>query len=193
MAFGWESHRLRLVPLDVDRHFENCYRWMNTPEVTAFLLVGDFPISKLAEKDWFEEAQRRDPAQGEIIFAIELLDGTHIGQSGIHGIDWRNGFATTGSLIGDLAEQGKGYGTEAAQLRAWYCFHVLGLRLLRSEYLSGNDRSKRMQEKTGYLEVGRIPQRFWKRGEYRDDVVTVLTRERWLELSQGEKSWTATQ
>ena len=189
MAFGWESDRLRLAPLDVDRHFENCYRWVNDPEVSEWLLVGDHPITKLAEKDWFEAMQRKSGHDGDLVFAIELLDGTHIGQSGLHGIDWRNGFATTGSFIGMVDQQNKGYGTEAAQLRAWYCFHVLGLRLLRSEYLDGNVRSKRMQEKTGYIEVGRIPQRFWKRGAYRDDVATVLTRERWLELSGGNKTW----
>lgn len=189
MAFGWESKRIRLVPLDADRHFDNCYRWVNDPEISEWLLIGDFPLSRLAEKEWFESIQKQTGNPRDIVLAIELLDGTHVGQSGIHGIDWRNGFATTGSFIGDTDYQNKGYGTEAAQLRAWYCFHVLGLRLLRSEYLDGNVRSKRMQEKTGYVEVGRIPQRFWKRGAYRDDVATVLSRERWQELSKGEKSW----
>ena len=176
MAFGWEGKNIRLVPLDFEAHYENCCNWMNDPELTHGLLVGDFPMTRLAEKEWFETALKRDGQSGEIMFAIELLNGTHIGNSGIHGIDWRNGFATTGSFIGDKNEQNKGYGTEAAKLRAWYCFHVLGLRLLRSEYLSGNDRSKRMQEKAGYQETGRVPQRFWKRGQYVDDVITILTQ-----------------
>lgn len=189
MAYGWESTHLRLVPLDFDKHFENCAKWINDPEITENLLIGDFPITNLAEKEWFESAQKASFEPKDVIFAIELLNGTHIGQSGIHGIDWRHGFATTGSFIGDKDEQNKGYGTEAAKLRAWYCFHVLGLRLLRSEYFSGNERSKRMQEKTGYVECGRIPQRFWKRGRYVDDIFTILTRERWLELSGGKPAW----
>lgn len=189
MPQGWESPRLRLAPLDAEKHFENCLRWVNDPEITENLLIGDFPISRFAERDWFESVERRSGQPDEVMFAIELLDGTHIGQSGVHGIDWRNGFATTGSFIGEKQHQNQGYGTEAAKLRAYYCFHVLGLRLLRSEYLEGNDRSRRMQEKTGYVEAGRIPGRFWKRGAYRDDVATVLTRERWLELSGGKPAW----
>jgi hypothetical protein len=39
------------------------------------------------------------------------------------------------------------------------------------------------------VEYGRIPSQFWKRGAYRDHILTLLTRERWMELSQGQKNW----
>jgi RimJ/RimL family protein N-acetyltransferase len=124
-----------------------------------------------------------------VIFAIELLDGTHIGQSGIHGISVRHGFGETGSFIGEAKYRDKGFGTEASKLRAWYCFHVLGLRMVTSGYVEGNEQSRRMNEKCGYIETGRVPKLMWKRGMYRDHIHTVLTRERWLELSGGNKSW----
>jgi RimJ/RimL family protein N-acetyltransferase len=180
MPIGWSGKNVRLVPLEFERHFENCYRWINDPEVSEWLAVGDEPIGRLAEKEWFESCEKGRP--DEITFAIETLDGRHIGQSGIHRINHKHGIALTGSFIGEADERGKGYGTEAAVLRAWYCFHVLGLRLLTSEYIGGNERSKRMQEKAGYIEFGRLPQGFWKRGEHRDLVKTYLTRERFYEL-----------
>lgn len=187
MAIGWSSERVRLVPLDFERHFENCYRWINDPEVNEWLAVGDEPMARLAEKEWFESVQRgRD---NDIAFAIETLDGRHIGQSGIHQISHKHGTALTGSFIGDPSDRNQGLGTEAAILRAWYCFHVLGLRLLTSEYIDGNARSKRMQEKAGYIEYGRLPKCFWKRGEFRDKVRTYLTRERFFEL---HAEWIAT-
>src|SRR5690606_2366126 len=74
MAFGWEGKNIRLVPLDFEAHYENCCKWMNDPELTQWLLVGDFPMTRLAEKEWFESALKRDGQSGEIMFAIELLN-----------------------------------------------------------------------------------------------------------------------
>ena len=70
-------------------------------------------------------------------------------------------------------------------------FTVLGLRILRSGYLGGNELSARMQAKAGYEIAGIIPGEYWKRGAYHDHVMTFLTRERWLSLSGGNKSWKA--
>ncbi|MFM9871853.1 MAG: GNAT family N-acetyltransferase [Fimbriimonadaceae bacterium] len=187
MAIGWQGERIRFVPLDKSKHGENCYRWINDPDISDWILIGDFPITPTAEDKFLEELSAF--SEKNVIFAVELLDGTHIGQSGIHGIDIRHGFATTGSFIGAKEHQGVGLGTEASQLRAWYCFYVLGLRLITSGYLEGNIQSQRMNEKTGYVEFGRVPKQYWKRGMYRDHIHTLLTRERWLELSGGNKSW----
>lgn len=186
MESGWKSERVRLVPLE-DRHFENCLAWINDPVVTAGLKLGDFPMARLAEREWFDSICRG--SQTNVMFAIETLDGEHIGNSGIHGINLRNGFATTGTLIGNVDFHGMGYGTEAAKLRAWYCFHVLGLRILLSSYLEGNEASRKMQEKAGYVARGVVPKQYWKRGMFRDHFETILTRERWQELSGGNPSW----
>ncbi|MDI9637386.1 GNAT family protein [Kamptonema cortianum] len=187
MAHGWEGNRIRLVPLEYDQHFENCLAWINDTETSEWLAQGDLPMTRLAEKEWFESVCVGRP--GNIFFAIELLNGTHIGNSSIHDINYLHGTALTGSLIGASNLRGQGYGTEAAQLRAWYCFHVLGLRLIKSSYLDGNFRSKQMQERSGYVEYGRVPQEFWKRGAYRDHILTLLTRERWMELSGGNRQF----
>jgi len=71
MANGWEGELVRLVPLDEERHFDNCVKWVNDPDVTEWLLVGDFPITRLAEKEWFERAQKMDPTN--VTFMIETL------------------------------------------------------------------------------------------------------------------------
>lgn len=181
MAFGFESERVRLVPLDYDRHFENFYRWINDPELTETLGIGDFPVTRGAEKEWFDNMSKS--TDRDAVFAIEDKEGTHLGCSGIHGIDWRNGTAITGSYIADPSHRGKGYGTEAANLRSFHAFHVLGLRMLKSTYYGGNEASAKMQAKSGYLEYGRLPEGMWKRGRYIEIVYTYLTRERWLELN----------
>lgn len=185
MAYGWEGEMTRLVPLDKEKHFENCLRWINDPEATVGLAMGDNPMTRLAEEDWFER-RCREIKGDDIMFAIETLDGEHIGNSGLFAIDYRHGHGTTGTLIGPEA-WGKGYGTDAARVRSHYAFNVLGLRMLKSSYFEGNDRSRRMQEKAGYVEIGRWPKGMWKRGMYRDEVLTCLTRETW-ESMQTEAS-----
>jgi RimJ/RimL family protein N-acetyltransferase len=174
MAYGWEGELTRLVPLDKEKHLENALKWLNDPEVTEWLLIGDFPITRLAEEDYFDSAMRAGGS--EVAFAIETLDGEHLGFSGMHGVDFRHGVAKTGTVLGAKEKWGKGFGTDAAKVRARYAFEVLGLRLLTSSILEGNERSMKMQLKAGYREVGRIPKRYWKRGAYRDEILTCLER-----------------
>jgi RimJ/RimL family protein N-acetyltransferase len=149
-------------------------RWVNDPVVTEWLLVGDYPITARSERDWFDEASQNKP--NEVNFAIETLDGIHLGTSGLVDIDFRHGTATSGSFIGSPDEWGKGYGTDAAKVRAKYAFEVLGLRMLYSRYLEGNVKSARMQAKAGYQIWGVQPKAIWKRGSIRDLVHTYLER-----------------
>lgn len=179
MAFGWEGKKVRLVPLDKERHLENAVQWMNDPEVTHFLLIGDYPITRLAEEKFFEV--RGETKEDDIIWAVETLEGKHIGFSGLHQISHMHKTAVSGTVLGDKESWGQGYGTDSARVRARYAFEVLNLRLVTSAVLEGNERSLRMQESVGYEIVGRIPTKFWKRGQYRDEIVTCLRRENFKE------------
>lgn len=136
--------------------------------------MGDFPLSQLAEAEWFEQMMKQ--TEREVVFAIETLAGEHIGFTGLHQIDWRHGVAITGTIIGRKDLWSKGYGTDAVKVRTHYAFEVLGLRMLLSEVLAGNVASLKMLQKAGYREVGRIPRRYWKRGAYRDAILLVLER-----------------
>lgn len=177
-ALGWEGEKVRLVPLNKEKHFANAVAWLNDPEVTTFTLTGDFPITRIAEEAWFEKMSQ--PGDTDVFFAIETHGGEHVGFSGLHRIDYRNGVATTGTLIGRKDTWGRGLGTDACKVRAQYAFQVLGLRLLLSNVFADNTGSARMLTKAGYKEVGRIPRRYWKRGSYRDDLILALYREDWL-------------
>jgi RimJ/RimL family protein N-acetyltransferase len=177
MAIGWTGEKVRLVPLDRNAHLDNAIAWLNDPEVTAWTLIGDFPIGRLGETEFFDRAERADPwTAPDVTLAVETLAGEHIGFSGLHKIDWRNSCATTGTVIGCQDLWGKGLGTDAARVRTRYAFDVLGLRLLLSEALDGNIASIRMLERVGYVQVGRIPRRHFKRGAFRDALLFALER-----------------
>ncbi len=174
MSYGWEGEKVRLVPLDKERHLNNALRWLNDPEVTQWLLIGDFPLTRMAEEDWFDS--QKEVGEKTISFSIETLEGEHVGFSGLHNVNYRHGYAETGTFIGAKECWGKGLGTDAALVRVRYAFEVLGVRLLLSGYLDGNLRSKRMLEKAGYREYGRVPKQLFKRGAYRDHVLMVCER-----------------
>lgn len=178
---GWRGPTVQLSVLDVSRHLESAYRWFNDPEVLEHLGAGPFPYSRVQEEEFFAEMAR---SRTDVVFAIERLsDGEYLGNSGLHGINLVSRVATSGSFIAERENRGKGYGVEAGHIRALYAFEVLNLRMVMSCYHGGNEASRRMQERLGYVEVGRVPERYWKHGQYVDEVMMCLRRERWREIA----------
>jgi len=174
MGYGWEGEKVRLVPLDKEKHLANAMTWMNDPEVTTWTVVGDLPITRLWEEDFFDTSMRGEG--GQLTFAVETLAGEHIGFTGFHAIDYRHGVGTTGVIVGRKELWGKGIGADIVRVRTRYAFEVLGLRLLLSEAMEGNEASICMLLRNGYREVGRIPRRYFKRGAYRDLLLFALER-----------------
>ncbi|HUB10916.1 MAG TPA: GNAT family N-acetyltransferase [Acetobacteraceae bacterium] len=183
MAVGWEGSKVRLVPLDKGKHYENLLAWLNDPDVTAWTLIGDWPFSARTADEHFDKADNFE--RGGLTLAIEMLDGNHIGIAGIHNIDWRHGTAHTNILIGAKDRWGCGFGLDAVRLRSQYAFNVLGLRMLLTEVMSENLASLSILHKVGYFEVGRIPRRYWKRGSYRDVIMMIADRSSWERASNG--------
>ncbi len=176
MPYGWKGTKVRLVPLDKDKHFENCVRWVNDPAITEWLLIGDYPITRVAEEEFFEQRARTD--EKDVALAIETLDEDeeHIGMTGIHNISFRDGVGTIGLFIGRTQLWNRGLGTDTIRVLTDYAFFTLGLRLILSECLDGNVGSVRIHEKNGYDRTGRIPGRYWKRGTYRDAILFAKQR-----------------
>jgi RimJ/RimL family protein N-acetyltransferase len=173
--YGWQGEKMRLVPLEREKHFENALAWLNDPEVTAWTVLGDLPIGRLYEEEYFKRMMGETP--NDVAFAVETLDsGEHIGFAAISQIDWRNRLGYTGTIIGRRDLWGQGYATDVARTRTRYAFEVLNLRLLISRVLADNTGSLKMLGRAGYREVGRIPRYNWKRGAYRDLVLLAVER-----------------
>jgi RimJ/RimL family protein N-acetyltransferase len=148
--------------------------WFEDMEVTRFLLLRH-PPSIDAEKEWLDK-MAKDPDQ--IVWVVEC-EGRTVGVTGIHAIDWKNRFGTTGTAIGDKTVWGKGLGRELMQLRARYAFTQLPLRKLKSGYLEGNEASARAQASAGYRDVGRYKADRFTDGRWRDHIITEVLREDW--------------
>jgi RimJ/RimL family protein N-acetyltransferase len=174
MAYGWQGEKVRLVPLDRDKHLGNALQWFNDPEITQWLETGDWPLTRAGEEEFFRAAERQD--RSSVQFAVESLQGEHVGFTGLRSIDWQSRVAVSGSVIGRTDLWGRGLGSDAARVRNQYAFEVLGLRLLIASVMADNAGSLAMLAKVGYAEAGRVPERYWKRGAFRDQVILVLRR-----------------
>ncbi len=149
--------------------------WFEDLKTTQFLGRRN-PPSVEVENVWLESTAK-DP--NSVVWVLEV-DGRAVGTTAIREIDWKNGFGTTGTMIGDKSLWGKGIGREVMQLRARYAFTQLPLRKLKSSYFDGNTASGRAQEAAGYREVGRFRADRYVDGKWVDEVMTEVMREDWL-------------
>jgi RimJ/RimL family protein N-acetyltransferase len=168
-----EGKLLRLRPPRMD-DATAMVGWFEDMEVTHFLFVR-MPPSLEQEKEWLDN-RAKDP--DSITWVVEI-DGRAAGTTGIQMIDWKNGFGTTGTIIGDKTVWRRGVGREVMQLRAEFLFTNTSLRKLKSGYLEGNVASARAQAACGYVQVGRWRKDRFVDGGWRDVVLTELLREEW--------------
>lgn len=155
-------------------------RWMNDQEVVQYLMRV-FPISIREEQEWLDNQGK---SKNDFALAIVTVETNEfIGSIGLHRIDWVNRNAVTGTVLGESAYWGKGYGTEAKMLLLDFAFNALDLQVIVSNVMDYNTRSLSYGKKCGYVEVGRIPK--WlrrKNGERCDEVVLAVTQEQWRPL-----------
>ena len=154
------------------------YKWINDPKVRQYLNAY-MPMTMTDEQSWYESLTSRKPK--DIILMIEV-DGTPIGNMGIHGINMQNGTATTGAIIGEKEYWGKGYGSDAKMILLDYAFNTLNLRKIYSTVIAFNERSLKYSLKCGYKEEGRRKLHHYKKGQYWDDIQLAVFKEDWLPL-----------
>lgn len=80
----------------------------------------------------------------------ERASGQAIGSTYLHDIDFRNGTAEFGIVIGEAGARGKGYGTETARLMLAYAFATLGMRNVMLRVYAFNRAGLRAYEKAGF-------------------------------------------
>ncbi len=66
-------------PEDRDRY----YQWLNDDEVKEFL-AARYYFSRAAEEEWLAQRVRKPLSFDNVEFAVETLDGRHIGSIGFH-------------------------------------------------------------------------------------------------------------
>lgn len=178
------GERIRLVPPGEEMIPLFC-EWFADTTVNRYLNLR-FPPSSKMEEEWYNRTARSDH---DIVWAI-TVEGKPIGSTGIHSIDWLNRHATTGTIIGDRSEWGKGYGSETMRLRTRYAFENLNLEKLMTQVFEGNDASRRALEKAGYRQYGLAHKHMYLNGKWYDSWMGEILRDDWLAANshaEGDK------
>lgn len=171
-----KGEKVRLRPIeraDLPRFVE----WFGDPEVRHHLLVY-LPFSLAQEERWFESMLGRVERQESVLLAIETSDGVHIGNIGLHAINWKDRNAELGIVIGKKACWSQGYGTDAIRTMLGLAFREMNLHRVFLRVDVENARGIRCYEKVGFRKEGTSRDAVFKEGAYQDQhVMSILESE----------------
>lgn len=113
------------------------------------------------------------------MFAIDTLDGEHVGALNMNSIDERNGTFSIGIQV-DKDERGQGYDTRAIKILLTYAFLERRLYKFNDYVLEGNEGSMRMMLKLGCVQEGIRRQDIYTNGRYQDLILFSLRKDEFL-------------
>jgi RimJ/RimL family protein N-acetyltransferase len=133
------------------------------------------PIHENQHHAWFNAIQQR---QDTVIFGIRRCDSDRlIGSCQLHNIHpvYRN--AELQIRIGEVAERGQGFGTEAVRMLLDFAFKDLNLHRVYLHVFASNAAAIRAYEKAGFHREGLLRQHAHIDGNYVDVVPMGILRE----------------
>jgi len=162
-------------------------RWFNDPEVRRYLLMYT-PMSHAQEERWFASTLER---QDDFLFGIEAREAdtwVHIGNLGLHRVDWRNRCALFGIVLGEKSYWGRGYGTEATRTMLRYAFDELNLHRVELETYAFNPRARRCYHKAGFRDEGVRREAHYRDGVYHDVYTMAILKADWQAAQSSDPS-----
>jgi RimJ/RimL family protein N-acetyltransferase len=170
------GERVRLRPIERE-DLPRYVRWFSDPEVRRHLLLY-LPFSLAQEERWFENLLNRLEKGDDVLLAIETADGVHIGNIGLHSIDWKNRSTELGIAIGEKEYWGQGYGTDAIRTLLGLAFEEMNLHRVFLRVDIDNERGIRCYEKCGFHRDGTLREAIFREGQYHDQLMmSVLVSE----------------
>ncbi len=144
-------------------------RWQEDAEfLRLFDALPAYPKTEAALADWLEE---RHKASDAFLFAVRPLEGDALlGYVELDEILWPHGACGIAICIGEPAQRGKGFGTEAVGLALRFAFHELNLHRVTFTAFSYNRPSIALAEKLGFQREG-VYREFLQRDGQRHDMI----------------------
>jgi RimJ/RimL family protein N-acetyltransferase len=127
--------------------------------------------------------------RNNLVLAIVDKEGDqHIGNIGIHEIDWVKSIGGYGIIMGRKDYWGKGYAEEATRLILDYAFCRLGIRKIRLVVHEKNEVAIKLYQKVGFVEEGRLVKEVFTNGQWYDHIAMGLFREDYVARFRGQLS-----
>lgn len=147
-----EGKRIKLRPKRLGDAVDD-HLWRRDPELTRLDAATPTEQSFASFFINFKD-ELLQPAYDEGRYAVETLDGRHIGNCSYYHYDPRRNETEVGILIGDRDYWDKGYGTEAVSLLLGYLFGEKKLQRIYLRTLSWNTRAQKSFDKAGFRRCG---------------------------------------
>ncbi len=182
MFYVIEGNKIRLRGFEKE-DVEVVHEAMNNPEMTQYLRLFR-PFSKQDEEEWIEKTWEKRKEGKEYSFAVvEKSTGDLIGSASLTDIDKINRSAEIGIWIKE-EYWGKGYGTETEKLLLKYGFEELNLHTIHGRAYGFNKRSKKVMEKIGMKETGKLRDGVYRHGKYWDIIYLDILKDEWEEMQE---------
>ena len=184
--YFWQGEKVRLRPLrteDAERSFVGT---LDTPARQLLAMGIELPTSVELLRSFLEARAGCKDTEGEIVFAIETLEGVNVGGIALHSRDDKNG------LFGFAVEVGrehrrKGYAQEAVRILLKYGFWERRYQKCNSACADANGASVALHRSLGFVEEGRRRRHIFFNGQYHDEILFGMTREEFdKSLDEGE-------
>lgn len=143
-------------------------KWVNNPAIVDNLSdIFLYPHTVEDSEKYLKFILEKEGEKANFIISDKSTE-EYIGQIDLLHIDWKNRYTEMGIVIGEDKNHGKGYGYEAIKILQEYVFNRLNLNKLELKVQESNVRAYKCYLKCGFKEEGRLRQRFFIEGKYRD-------------------------
>src|SRR5262245_48920234 len=165
-----------LRPLERTDAEGNWRHWFSDPEVTRFMFRGVFPLSLETQTTFYEHVASSQ--QDDLVLAVVARDGdVHVGNVGLHRIDWVNRSAEFGIVLGERDQWGRGIGSEATRLIVEHGFARLNLNRIWLGVFADHEAAIKIYERLGFMIEGRLRAAILRDGSAHDQLIMGLLAE----------------
>lgn len=153
----------------------NYFQWANDSEVTYYMFMGAKPNTLENLEEEYEQLRKSNT---DIVFAIcNKKTDEHIGNTGLHRIEWISRSVEYRIIIGEKKFWGKGNGVEIAKLILQYAFDKLNMNKVWLGVNSENLSAVKSYKNAGFVEEGVLRQEIYRNGKYYDAIRMSVLRE----------------
>lgn len=140
--------------------------WLNDQESDVFTGHAIWPNTSEKMRTFFEST--RGGKNDLVLAIIDKATETHIGNVGLHNINWLHRNAKLAILIGDKSKRGKGRGAEVVEMICNHAFDRLNMHRVYLGVREDNVAAIKAYTKSGFMEEGRLRQAIFSKGRFYD-------------------------
>lgn len=174
----FEGEQVRLAFFDPERDAPVEASWTADPEFARLLIPGPARLLGPGHFKKLHEAWAED--KKHYMFALRLRsDSRLLGFVQLRICDWNQGVAKLALGIGNPADRGHGYGTQALSLILRYAFIEVNLRRVSGSAPEYNTGAARFVERAGFVLETRRREAVYHAGRRWDHLEWGLLRQEW--------------